>query len=562
MLQTDAAPAPQAPVPSTESEHVVVRLGEIQLLVTDRQGNPVRDLRADEIELKEDGRLRKIVGLERIETSDIAIDAAPAVSESGEPVLFVPPPSTRRVVFLFDVFNSRVGARAKWIEAVQTWLRDEMQEGDRVELAILTREEIEILVRFTSDRPALVGAVVDQSMFDGYAHWDVVQDVNELLESLVVCETAHDPFGCSRAAAQPFVFGWKARAGRTIEVLKRFVSGLGSIPGRKGLLYFSDGILLDPGTAATNGVMGVLGTDRVDLASFERIVSDNLAFELTALGKVASSVDATFVPLDTRSSSARDVGRDAEQRTYLHERLLTDPYAGSFDDTRGTLGSLALATGGRPFYGTAVTKNVSKAATLLEGLYTLTYDRDPGAQGLASVKVKVKIKRSGADWTYPDRFDPRRQLPASIPLELALARGEQSLNGWRVSVKLQLPLDRLTYRVDGGDRVASFSAYVEACTPAGKRLDEAFGTFEKRLTRKEFDARLGRRVEQTVQLDLPPGVARIRARMVDHEFLVHGERHLDVTIDPSGRMLGGIHILGLNQEPGVSTDPGARAEEH
>ena len=72
-LGQDPSPAPPPePAPSGLEEQVTVCLTEVEILATDKKGQPLRDLTVDEIEIRENGRARKVAFVESFGTASLA----------------------------------------------------------------------------------------------------------------------------------------------------------------------------------------------------------------------------------------------------------------------------------------------------------------------------------------------------------------------------------------------------------------------------------------------------------------------------------------------------------
>ncbi len=553
------SPAPETGVvPTGEAEEVTVRLGEVQILVTDKDGKAIRDLKVDEIEVREAGEKRRIQSLEPFATRDISSQVLPQptplvgqeTAPSSDPVVVLPPPPIRRIVFLFDAFNSRTPDRAKWVEAARQWVKSEMRADDVLSVAYVARGEVRIVLPWTSERILIETTLSNSSFLDSIDYYDSVGEMKLLMSDLETCDNSYDQANCARNAAQPYIFEWRTRAETTIAALKRFAGSMLAIPGRKAVLYMSDGVVQDAGEMALMAVLGKYGTDRIDVSRLRSTLQRNVYQEIQALNRISSGSDVTFFTFDTRPSSRAEVAGSAEQREYLSERMVADPFQAMFTGTRGMLDSVAIGTGGRSYHGPQILKSLPQAASAIEGLYTLTFYRDPSVG--SDPKLKIKVSRRNTLVSFPDKFDPRRHKPLTLPLELAVGKTRPYEDRWLMPVLIQLPLAPLPFNRDSDTKQhqLQLGIYGEADAPEGRRGGASYELVNAALDDRQFDERVGKFFTHTLEIKVVPGPYRLRVRISDSNSKVSAERAIDITLLADGSVVPGIQKLGPNQEGG------------
>lgn len=552
------------PIRTDVQEKVTVRLVDVEILVTDKAGDAIRDLRKDEIEVREGGRVRKVAFLESMATSDLAArlteEPAPLFRQAGAPpepegeqppseIVIPAPPPQRRMVLLFDAFNSRTPDRGRWIDAARGWVEEEMRPDDRVALAVMERAEVNLVVPFTSDRQLLLGHLASDSIVGKERYHDYMIDIRTLLDDLQTCVSAYEPTICAMTGAQTYLHEWRVRSQQTLLALKGFAASLAAIPGRKAVLYLSDGIVVNPGEMATQAIVATLGMDEVPYNLVSAELQQDLYYDAIRALRVASTADVTFFTFDTRHSSMRDVSWTAEERVALHERRMSDPFALMFDATRGSLDTVAVETGGRSYHGPSIEKNLPRAIRAIEGLYTVSYYRDAAETG--DPKIKVNVARKGAVVTYPRKAVLDRQLPVTARLELGLANPRPHLDGLLVPLVIQLPVERLDFSREEGLLTAGVALYAEAIRVTGERAADVFEMVAVTLPDKaDRESLRGQRLVHTLALVVPPGAYRFRVRVCDSAFSQAAERSVDATILEDGSLVAGIQETGSIQESG------------
>ncbi len=563
-----AAPAPP-PADSELEEKVTVRLSEVQILVTDRDGNPVTDLKPGDVEVREDGKALKIAYLEPFSTAGSLGKAAALptpVAAPGEkatapefPVAIPNPAPQRWIVLLFDVLNSRTTDRKHWVAAARHWAATDMRPEDRVAIMVLeSGGVIREIVPFTGDRELLAHALLEDSMLDGFPHRDYTNDMRQVVDDLSeTCGKATSPGTCASGLAEPYVFEWNGRGGQTLKGLRQLSGSLGAIPGRKVVLFLGPGVVLDPRMTLANAAVSVFGTDRLSVNWALGKRDADLNQQMLDMTRIAAAADVSFFTFDTRPAGLRDGSSTAEQRDALNERKLFDPFQQVFDGTRSSLDTISIRTGGRSLHGTDIGKNLPILARAIEGIYALGFYRDPLAGRVPSVKVKVL--RRGTTVSYPDRFDNRRAEPTTIPLEVAVAQTQGLAGGILVPIVVQARASSLDFQDEEGQDVARISVYAEAITPAGKRENSAYQQVEIRMDPSRRGDRPRMMFSHEIPLVLQPGPYRLRVRLSETSFLHASERAIDITLNSDGTLTPGIQNSVQIQGTGQSTPPEATA---
>ena len=229
--QTTPPPAKAKNSPGSPTEDEVVRitteLVQIDAVVTDRDGNPVTNLRAEDFEILEDRKPQQITAFSYVSTDNksIASVAPPPLTLTNAPPLppapLRPEQVRRTIIFVIDDLGLSFSSISAVRSGLMKFVDEQMQAGDLAAI-VRTSGGSGALQRLTNDKQQLYAAI-EKARWDGADH--------------------------NRAGAQLFaprgpfpVRGGDARdslAG-TILSLKNIVSSLKVLPGRKSVLFFSD----------------------------------------------------------------------------------------------------------------------------------------------------------------------------------------------------------------------------------------------------------------------------------------------------------------------------------
>lgn len=562
----ESAPAAEVPAPlsSPVEERVDVRLVEVQVLVTDRKGAAITDLRPEEITVREGKAVAKLAYVEPYATRNLAAMALPGptpltgpddeVIEQGGIGPRIPAPLAERwITLLFDAYNGRIQDRAGWVAAARTWVAREMRDGDRVALAVVDDEGVEFAVPFTADKTMLSTVLGNDTFLGTPIPYDAMADIRKAIDDLDTCRNAYDPFSCSTTALQPYLYEWAGRADRTLRALDSYVSSLAAIPGRKLVFLMSPGFVADAGEVATHTILSVFGTDLIDIRDLRFRLQRSMQTDMLEVLRHAAESDVTFFTFDTRPAHLTNQSVDVDLREKMHERRTLDPFNAMFQETRGSLDTIAIQSGGRAIHGTRVVENLARGIGASEGLYTVGFYRDASATRRG--RLRVDIDRRGAEVTFPDRFDPRRSSRATAPLELAIGESHPAEDGILLPVMMQMALthvetesrDPLFGGETGGDAGLHFAVYAEAITPQGERVASIFETVAVNVPEHDV-GRLGElKFAHRVNLIVPPGAYRVRVRVADAGGSAGADRAVDITVDPQGKLEAGIRDLGSIQ---------------
>jgi len=249
----------QTPRPTPPAEDDVVRITtsliQLDVTVTDKKGNPIRDLRPEEVEIFENGKKQAISNF-----SFVAGAPAQEATDPGRkpetvrsavqmfPASPIAPSKVRRTIAIVIDDLTLSFPSTFWVKkALKKYIEENVQEGDLVAI-IRTAGGIGALQQFTSDRRQLMAAV-EKLRFDmrGVAKVTAFTPIAPTLK-----EELNDPKDPSRNYGEQIErereseremedFRSEAFAAGTLGALSYVVRGMGQLPGRKSVVVLSDG---------------------------------------------------------------------------------------------------------------------------------------------------------------------------------------------------------------------------------------------------------------------------------------------------------------------------------
>ncbi len=150
-----AAAATRAQTQERFVESIEVRVADVDVVVTDRDGNPLTELTRENFELYEDGTRVEIAYFSRIVEGRLVEDGAGKETGAARA-----PAEDRRAELTWAIFldqtNMRPARRNEALRKVRAFLHGAMREGDRAIVATFDGLTFRVRGTFTGDRRALL----------------------------------------------------------------------------------------------------------------------------------------------------------------------------------------------------------------------------------------------------------------------------------------------------------------------------------------------------------------------------------------------------------------------
>ena len=413
-------PRTQPPPPPAQKKETVIRsaaeLVLVDVQVTGRDGRPVKGLRPEQFTVLEDNKQQKVdtfdyYDIETIETAGKE-NQAPVVLSLGS----VAPPEQiraivrdrRMIVLFFDLTSMQPDEIIRAHDAALRFINEQMTPADLVG-AVTFGNRLDILANFTNNRDLLARAIQrvrpgKDSELAGMATAAAAEGEEDVTPDTGAAFTADE--------TEFNIFN----TDRKLAALQGIAQLLRGIPGKKAVIHFGGGIT--------------------------QTGQENRS-QLRAATDAANRSNVSFYTVDTRGLMAEVPGGDAAQASAGGRSMFSGAavfrQAGSRQDSRETLSTLATDTGGRSFYDlgdfSEVFKRVQQdsAGYYLLGYYSTNSRRDGRWR-----EIKVRVNASGINVRHRDGYyapkefgvftteDRERQLEEAMRsetprVELALA---------------------------------------------------------------------------------------------------------------------------------------------
>lgn len=464
----DAARRP-APIQVDYMETVEVGVLQVNVLVTDRDGKPVLDLKKDDLEVRIGRREAQIAYVDRNATSgpplsvipDRNAGATPATAPEGavasDQAGESPAEARRWIVLVLDRYTTSMRTRSAAAKAVAQWIASEMREGDRVSLVAFDGK-MRVVRAFTTDKNELTLGIGEIERSPGVVAPDRPSALKSLALQVDNCTSYGDPITCAQGHMKPYEDELARERRFVMSALTLLTRSLASIPDIKTVLFFSDGFAHNPSEDGLNVVQALLGFKvRTRIIPSYRPDHDHDYRMLAEAASLARTSIFTIFP-----GGASDMGMSsASQRGPVSEVTGTetiDYFARSAANFEYGLADVALRTGGVPTTRGDAFEAVKDTLQRAEGLYTIGIYTS-GLSQYRDYDIDIRSKRKDLRFTK-ERVVPRLRRAKPLGGSLKLIPEVCSSDGRR-GLALELDVDKstLTFVRSGKVLAANFAVF-------------------------------------------------------------------------------------------------------
>jgi len=388
-----SAGAPLESIDGVFLDTVDVNIVNVDVYVTDKKGNRITGLTKDDFELYEDGKPVVITNFYAVEEGTVKEGGIPlepldelAPPENFGSVAAAPEDQRLSLIVYVDNFNLHPFSRNRAFSYVRSFLRQKMKIGDRVMLVSYDRTLNE-RQPWTQDPELVASALYDLEDKSAHrVHWD--SDRRDLLEAIFEADRISDVRGRVQTYAENLYNDMRF----TIKALRDLVEHLAGLPGRKAILYISDGLAMRTGEDLYYALDEKF---RNRNASTNGLLMEAFRFDLTRdfqqLTRIANSNRVTFYTLDAEGL-----------RTYSYYDVRNAVPGGSsfvdqthFHNLQAPLQMLAEETGGFAMINTNnFSAPLARMGEDFTTYYSLGYSPATTASGrFHEIEVKVKNRK-------------------------------------------------------------------------------------------------------------------------------------------------------------------------
>jgi VWFA-related protein len=545
----------RAPAAKPVTEAVQVHVVNVEVFATGKDGQPVLDLKPEEFELREDGRPVSLSNFLAPAGNRFAAAAAAAEAPLALPAAGGSEESQRTLVVFVDSLNLRVVGRNLVLDRLEDFLGERLRDGWRV-LVVEFDRSLHQLTPLTGDPEQVASAVealrtrTAEGTMTAVLKQKIVRDMGrgsaiespDPAASVDAGELARQELlrEIETFAEEQFMLNTSL-----LEALGRFVDGLAGLPGRKAVLYVSDGV---PARVADE----LFREYQARFPGRSELIDTMSRFSLsTSLQEVTRRANAsriTFYTINARPDIGLEHGM-ADVGGAPNETPLETIEAMSRDES---LVEFAAGTGGLPLYNTSsLADGLQKMADDLESAYLLGYAPDHFGDGKFH-KLSVRVRRAGVSVRcrqgYLDKSPEQRQ--ADRTTGALLAGGNDNPLGARVELgnperqgknKILVPLTvfvragTLTLLEAGGNHEGKVSVAIAVAKFNGKPSQVHRQTFPVKVPSAHVEGFRGIEASFAFQLLIQAGDRDVSVTVRDEVSGIESVVVTDLTVEPEKR---------------------------
>ncbi|HVG07301.1 MAG TPA: VWA domain-containing protein [Thermoanaerobaculia bacterium] len=520
-------PAQPETVDQDLGEIVNVNVVNVDVYVTDKSGKRIQGLTKDDFDIFENGKKVAITNFYAVEggkakmIGDEPVPAASAPAKPGLPVQAprLPEDQRLRLVVYIDNFNLHPFNRNRVMRELRAFLGQKLNRDDQVMLVTYDRE-LHVRRTFTSDPGLINDALVELEKISAQA----VHADSERRDALRNIEDAQNPAE-ALSYARTYAQSTFNDLSFSIDGLKKLVSSLAGMPGRKAVLYVSDGLQMIAGQDVYYAVQSKFGEQSTGLTESMQFDTSRRFTELTA---TANANRVTFYTIDAAGlrvySSISAENQTAGQGVYVDSIQISNLQA--------PLQMLAEKTGGVAIINAnQVTPHLEKLAQDFGTYYSLGYSPPHYGDG-RYYKIEVKVKQKGYQVRhregYRDKSPDSRMTDGTLAalnfpfednpfgVELEFGQGTQKDGGhFLVPVLVKIPLGKLVLVPREQTHEARVRLYIAAMDDKGGVSDVQQVQLPISIPAAELQGAMGKHYAYSVNLLMRRGDQKIAVGVRD-----------------------------------------------
>lgn len=547
---------------------VDVSVVNVEVFVSDRAGNPVSGLNREDFLLLKDGEpveISNFYAAERPAHLEESLRAlASAERRSNDQEAFLPSDRQLNLVVYVDHANLRPNNRKRVLDDLRGFLTERAGQGDNVMLVGYS-SSVQVEQPFTRDVTRILdgldrlGKAATRRQIDDLERRRILARVAESAQDTVNRDPLSRPIDGIQTAygsIRNYVLERRSELRLTTKALRDTLRSLAGLPGRKALIYVSDGLPARPGEELYQAMADLFsaggGSGEAVLDPTLEALRDDQGQVFNELIREANAQQVTFYPVDARgprgegrlssefgNQSAGPAGNVA--LAALAEASLQEP-----------LIAMASATGGRSILNTfAFDAALGKAGLAFDSFYSLGFTLPEGGDGafhaleviVRHPDYKVRHRSGFQDKPEAERVGDRTLSSLFLeandnPLGIGLTFGEpaKKKGNFELPILVRIPFRELTLVPQGEQQQGRLQIFLAVRDEEGRVSALHQQPYPVSLTRAQAQQAKNQDIGYSAQLAVRPGTATVAVGVWDEvsgikafvqERVLVGNRRLD-----------------------------------
>jgi VWFA-related protein len=505
-----------------------VTVVNVEVTVTGKKG-AVLDLKPSDFEVFQDGRIQELTNF-AVFTREIP--AVPTPGAAPVPTLVPaapapePTPAPKReprfVAFYVDNEYVLPMNRNRVINKVADWVYTYLKPPDQA-MVVSYQRSLKVLQPFTSEAEAVAAALRVMKRYTGGAT-DAVNSRRQVEDYIEQNSNTASTVLQATDRARSFASEQYNNLTFAVAAIKELVGMMSGLPGKKAIIYVSDGLPMTPGLELFYEIQ-----DSYRNPSVLSQARDNDATDLfRSLVNTATAAGVTIYTIDSAGLQS-DSGIEAERtqpRSPISASIMSSNYQDSLSFMADQTGGLAILNANDP------TPGLEKIANDFETFYSLGYRLIPSGQDrMHHIQVKVKghseyrlaYRKSYIEKTLPTRIGDRVVSGLTFdlednPLGIELATGVPAPadeERWTLPIEVRIPFEKVALIPEGDSLIGYLMVYYAARDDEGKQSDLQRTEHPIRMPASEYEKVRKQFFTVSANLLLEPGTYRISVGVRD-----------------------------------------------
>jgi len=536
-LQVSFLHAQQQPAPFVEV--LEVGLTNVDVVATDKSGQPVTGLKPSDFEILEEGKPQPITHFAEVGGSGSSAILLP----EGTVREMAAPPAARKFILFIDDGNLTMENRRSIFPAMQKFITTNFREGDRAML-VTWRNELKVRLPWSADAAA-ISAALDALQKEGSGA-PALQVQKQQAERLMTKmeEEAREPdnklaplWSELENAARAYADGAKIDFTQSTNALVRLLSSLTGVDGKKVLVMATEALPTMAGaelfahldnlrTMVLNNPTSTMRAEARNGSAITDLSRYNLQPTLEILIRAANASGVTVYGVNPKGLGGGVSGK-VEQVNTRESNL---EFARD-DQALGGINLLAKRTGGVAMIGAPADMALERVSRDLNAYYSLGYKSVAGAAPERKIEVRSKkpgvvvrartnvfyrsLEREMADRVIANHLQgaPSNELGVSLQADQLVSDGLRPI----LPVRVVIPIDMLTLLPDGnGGVTGGFSVFTCSSDGSGDTSGVNVQSHALAFNAEQAAQMKGRRIGFAIQVPLEKGRDRISIGVLDH----------------------------------------------
>ncbi len=527
-------------------DEVELTIANLVVYVTDKKGRAVTSLTKDDFEIFQDGDPKQISNFKlytaEVVRSELGVTTGLEIAEST-PIpdpLAVGGPQPVHLVLYIDNQNLDPLDRNRVLSQTNEFVRTSLHPPAQM-MVVAYQRSFEVLQEFTSDPSQILKAMRVVRTYTGgrttqdSARGDIVDRIQRVQSEQRAGSSRSSMGNPSNDGDWREIYNLIDNFAKesvndlqfTLDSLRQIITSLTGLPGKKGVIYVSNGLPMIPGMElfyeASKGMN--------DSTVLTRMFEFDRSGIYRQLAATANAQDVTLYTIDASGLSLQGMG-SAEYAT------ASDPMMSSIGRNNyvDSLRFLADETGGIAIFNTNdIAPRLELITQDMFTYYSIGYPLQASGQDKVH-RVKVKLREDPAFADYELRYRPRfveKSLETRVqdrvvsslvfeidenPMGLEVEAGTPAAateDRWLLPARLSFPLKSVALLPEGDDFVARIVLFIAARDTDGKRSDLVRQTHEIRIPASRYEEAQGNSFAIDTQLLMESGRYKIAIALLD-----------------------------------------------